>query len=137
MRRVLLTFLALAVLPAHATDLVQPALSELMWVARPIIVFADNPNDPRFLQQLEEFEEQTEELEERDVVILVDTDPSATSELRKKFRPRDFRLLVIGKDGKVAYRKSNPVTVREVIRLIDRMPLRRDEIAAERHRVAE
>ena len=33
--------------------------------------------------------------------------------------------VLVGKDGEVKYRKPSPVTVREVIRLIDRMPLRR------------
>ena len=120
-----------------ATDLATPDLDALKWTARPIVIFADNPNDPRLVQQLEEFEGRKDELDERDVVILVDTDPATKSDLRIRFRPRDFRVLVLGKDGEVKYRKSNPVTAREVIRLIDRFPIRRDEVAAQRHKSPE
>jgi len=137
MRRILLAILVWSAGVAHATDLTEPDLAALKWVARPIIVFADTPNDPRLIQQIEEFDLRKDEFDERDVVILVDTDPATTSDLRDQFRPRDFRVLVLGKDGKVVYRKSNPVTAREVIRLIDRLPLRRDEVAAERHHVSE
>ena len=138
MRRWILAGLALAWAgAAQATDLAPPDLDALKWVSRPIVIFADSPNDPRLAQQLEDFAERQEELDERDVVILVDTDPSMKSDLRTRFRPRDFRVLVIGKDGEIKYRKSNPVTAREVIRLIDRLPLRRDEIAAQRHRSPE
>ena len=30
----------------------QPTLEELRWVARPLVVFADTPDDPRFVQQM-------------------------------------------------------------------------------------
>lgn len=124
--------LALGAGTALAQDAEQPALADLKWVARPIVIFADSPADPRFTRQLEELEQEPEELEDRDVVILVDTDPGARSELRERFHPRDFSVLVLGKDGRVAYRKPDPITVREVIRLIDRMPLRRQELEAEK-----
>ena len=108
-------------------------LDELKWVARPIVVFADSPRDPRVLSQLQAFEEQTDELLERDVVILIDTDPDGGSELRTRFRPRsDFMAVLMGKDGEVKYRKPRPVTVRELMRLIDRMPMRRQEMLTRR-----
>ncbi|MSU91061.1 DUF4174 domain-containing protein [Rhodobacteraceae bacterium 2CG4] len=113
---------------AAAADLAQPTLDELKWVARPIIIFADSPADPRVRTQLADLEAHKPALDERDVVVLVDTDPAARSELRQTFRPRDFSVLVLGKDGEVKYRKPQPITVREVLRLIDRMPLRRQEI---------
>ncbi|MEM8789724.1 MAG: DUF4174 domain-containing protein [Pseudomonadota bacterium] len=126
----LAVLLALAPGAAAATDLAQPSLADLQWVARPIVVFADSANDPRLAQQLESFEARAKELEARDVVILVDTDPAAGDDLRSRFRPRGFNVLVLGKDGQVKYRKPNPVSVKEVIRLIDRMPLRQQEMRA-------
>lgn len=113
---------------AGAADLAQPTLDELKWVARPIIVFADSPADPRVETQLSNLERNSAALEERDVVILVDTDPAARSELRQTFRPRDFIVMVIGKDGEIKYRKPSPITSREILRLIDRLPLRKEEI---------
>ncbi|NNU81324.1 DUF4174 domain-containing protein [Halovulum dunhuangense] len=132
--RALTLFCALLPMLAFAQEPAQPTLEELKWVARPIIVFADSPADPRLRQQLAAFEAEPAELEARDVVILVDTDPAANGPLRLAFRPRDFNVIVLGKDGRVAYRKPDPVTVREVIRLIDRMPLRRQEIEDQRTR---
>ncbi len=118
--------------PAAATDVSAPSLADLKWVSRPIVIFADSPADPRLAQQIANFEARQTDLDDRDVVVIVDTDPSTLSELRRKFRPRDFTILVIGKDGEVKYRKPNPITVREVTRLIDRMPLRQQEIEAQR-----
>ena len=137
MRHVLAVLATLCATAAAAADVAVPDLDALKWVSRPIVIFADTPSDPRLAQQLEEFEGRKAELDDRDVVIIVDTDPASRSDLRTRFRPRDFRVLVLGKDGEVKYRKSNPVTAREVIRLIDRFPIRRDEIAARRHKAPE
>ena len=125
--------IAIAALPATALPgSAQEAdpLAEYLWVARPVVIFADSPLDPRVAEQLAEFEEQAEELEERDVVVIVDTDPD--SALRDVLRPRDFQFVLIGKDGEVKYRRPDPVPVRELSRLIDRMPSRQDELQAER-----
>jgi hypothetical protein len=105
----------------------QPTLEELQWVARPIVVFADTPNDPRFHQQMEMLEERGDELLDRDVEILIDTDPAAEGPLRKELRPRGFGLVIIDKDGSVVQRRPAPTTTRELINLIDRLPSRRQE----------
>jgi hypothetical protein len=69
-----------------------------------------------------------EELSERDIVVLTDTDPKAQSDLRTKLRPRGFMLVLIGKDGEVKLRKPLPWSVRELTRTIDKMPMRQQEI---------
>lgn len=103
-------------------------LDQFLWVARPVIVFADTPDDPRFIKQIELLESRKEDLFRRDVVVLVDTDPAANSDLRRNLRPRGFMLAIVGKDGKVAFRKPSPWDVREITRAIDKMPLRKQEI---------
>jgi hypothetical protein len=121
--------------PAAATQseaAVQPSLDALLWVARPLVIFADTPDDPRFRQQLALLEERLPELEERDVVILTDTDPAAKGPLRQALRPRGFGVVLIDKDGIVAQRHPSPVTARELINLIDRMPSRRQETGSRR-----
>jgi Domain of unknown function (DUF4174) len=134
---------ALAVTPAGAQETLpvaavpepeasQPTLEELLWVARPLVIFADTPDDPRFVQQLALLEERLPELEERDVVILTDTDPGASGPLRQELRPRGFGVVLIDKDGIVAQRHPTPVTARELINLIDRMPSRRQETGSRR-----
>ena len=103
-------------------------LSEHQWIARPLVVFAPSQNDPRFVRQMEMIEAGRDELTERDVVVLTDTDPDAKGPLRQALRPRDFQLVLIGKDGDVKLRKPFPWDVRELSRVIDKMPMRQQEI---------
>jgi hypothetical protein len=114
-------------------DAEQPTLDELLWVARPVVVFADSPNDPRFLQQLRMLEERAAELEERRVVVLTDTDPSSRGPLRQELRPRDFGLVLIDTDGTVVQRRPTPTTARELLNLIDRLPSWRQETGSRRN----
>lgn len=122
-----LLFLALlAASPASANG----SLSDYLWTHRPIIVFADSPNDPNFIEQMDLLDQGAEELAERDVVVLTDTDPSARSELRTELRPRGFVIVLVGKDGGVKLRKAAPWDVRELSRVIDKMPMRQQEMRA-------
>jgi hypothetical protein len=106
---------------------VQPTLEELRWVARPLVVFADTPDDPRFIQQKRMLEADPEPLVARNVVVLYDADPAAQGPLRTQLRPRDFGVVLIDVDGRVAQRRPVPTSVREFVNLIDRMPSRREE----------
>ena len=103
-------------------------LSEFIWVSRPLIVFADSENDPRFIQQMEYINRRIDALAERDVVVFTDTGRNSGSELRRKFRPRGFMLVLVGKDGTIYLRKPLPWDVREISRVIDKLPLRQQEI---------
>ena len=110
-------------------DAADVELDAFKWAARPVVVFADSANDPAFQRQLELLAARTEELVERDVVLITYTDPDARSSLRTKLRPRGFMLTLIGKDGGVKLRKPFPWDVRELTRQIDKMPIRRQEIS--------
>ena len=111
------------VMPGDTVD-----LDSLIWQNRVIIVFADSPNDPRYIQQMEFLTDRLEDLEERDVIVLTDTSKADGSALRTKLRPRGFMLAMIGKDGSVYLRKPLPWDVREISRVIDKMPMRKQEI---------
>ncbi len=108
------------------------ALKDFKWTNRPLVVFAESPNDPRFIEQMEYITEGLDELAERDVVVLTDTDPDADSPLREELRPRGFMLALVGKDGTVYLRKPVPWSVREITRVIDKMPMRQQEIRRRR-----
>lgn len=112
---------------AVAQDAPDP-LAEYKWIARPLVIFADSPFDPRFIRQMEMLAEDPALLEERDVVILVDTDPDANGPLRADLRPNDFELLLIDKEGGIVLRKATPWTPRELSHAIDKLPIRRDEL---------
>ncbi|WP_306115393.1 MULTISPECIES: DUF4174 domain-containing protein [unclassified Roseovarius] len=141
---VLLTFFAGSVFAQEATEasdtLDHPLivsgetadLNEFLWINRPLIVFADAPADPRFIQQMEYIDARLEALAERDVIVLTDTNPKANGTLRKKLRPRGFMIVLIGKDGRKYLRKPFPWDVREITRSIDKLPLRQQEIRERR-----
>ena len=103
-------------------------LDAFQWIARPVVVFADSPDDPQFVQQMDLLAERADELALRDVVVIFDTDPAARGDIRLKLRPRGFMLALLGKDGQIKARKPSPWTVRELSRSIDKMPMRQQEM---------
>ena len=104
------------------------ALADFLWLKRPIVVFADSPNDPAFQTQLRYLADDPGELIKRDVVILTDTDPAVPSEARQSLRPRGFSMVLLEKNGQVMLRKPLPWSVREITHAIDKFPLRQQEI---------
>ncbi|MGO4909017.1 DUF4174 domain-containing protein [Pseudorhodobacter sp. W20_MBD10_FR17] len=103
-------------------------MAEFLWLKRPVVVFADSPNDPSFTEQMRNLAEQPQALADRDVVVIVDTNPSANSFFRQKLRPRGFSLVLMDKDGGIEIRKPRPWNVREITRAIDKFPLARQEM---------
>ena len=98
------------------------------WAQRPIVIFANSDKDPNFKSQMEFLSQDIKALKERDIIVLIDTNPSMPSLLRKKLRPHGFAFILIGKDGQVKLRKPSPWNTREIARVIDKMPIRQQEI---------
>lgn len=111
--------------PLSATEVV---FADQMYVTRPIVVFADSDRDPNFIRQMELLALDYNDLADRDVIIVTDTDPDARSEWRTKLRPRGFSLVLMDKDLKPVIRKPLPWDVREITHAIDKLPLRRQEV---------
>lgn len=107
-------------------------LSAYQWTHRPIVVFANSTADVNYQRQIRMLEQDIASLIDRDVIILTDTTPSTITPLRDILRPRGFALVLIGKDGQVKLRKPFPWSVRELSRAIDKMPMRRQELNAEK-----
>jgi hypothetical protein len=107
-------------------------LDSYRWVIRPIVVFADTPNDPQFVRQMQFLAEEPQALVERNVVVITDTDPAARSDVRMRLRPRGFSLVIMDKDGEVKRRNPSAWRVRDITHTIDRFPLRRQEILEQR-----
>lgn len=110
--------------PVEAMD---TTLEDQKWVARPILIFAERPEDPQLLRQLDMLKSDWPALFERDVVVILDTDPKSESDARSTIRPHGFMMVLMAKDGTIAQRKPRPWSARELIRAIDKMPLRLEE----------
>ncbi|MBC7133539.1 MAG: DUF4174 domain-containing protein [Roseovarius sp.] len=111
------------ILPADGIN-----LNDFLWRKRPLVVFADTPADPRFVEQMGYLDAELDALAARDVVVITDTDPAARSAVRQQLRPRGFSLVLIGKDGLIHLRKPAPWRVREITRAIDKLPVRQQEL---------
>ena len=103
-------------------------LAQFQWINRLLVIFADTGNDPRLVEQMELIRGQSDQLDERDVIVLLDTDPTLKSRLRERMRPRGFAIVLVGKDGQIRLRKPFPWSVREISRAIDKSPLRQREL---------
>lgn len=113
-------------LPVMAGDAVD--LNEFLWIKRLIVVFADTPNDPRFVEQMDLLNADIPAVLTRDLVVITDTDPTAASDLRRTLRPRGFAVVLIDKDGGVKLRRPAPSDMRDLRRSIDKWPTRQQEI---------
>ena len=118
--------------PTRIFDASEVNLSDFQWIARPVVIFGDSPNDPNFRRQMELLAQRPDDLVDRDVVLITDTEADDLSDIRRQLRPRAFMLAILGKDGQVKLRKPLPWDVRELSRSIDKMPLRQQEINAAR-----
>ncbi|HLQ17736.1 MAG TPA: DUF4174 domain-containing protein [Tabrizicola sp.] len=116
--------IAPAFAPVPAAEVVE---ADFLYVRRPVIVFADSPNQPAFVRQMELLTRYYDELAARDVILITDTDPANPSELRTKLRPRGFSLVLMDKDWKPSIRKPLPWEGREIVNSIDKMPIARTE----------
>ena len=111
--------------PVPAADVV---MADLLYVKRPVVVFADSPLDPSFIRQMELISRDVTTLQDRDVIVVTDTDPAARSEWRLALRPRGFSLVLMDKDLKPVIRKPLPWDTREITHAIDKFPLRIQEV---------
>ncbi|MBM9594157.1 DUF4174 domain-containing protein [Roseitranquillus sediminis] len=107
-------------------------IDDFRYVARPVVVFSDTPANPAFGRQVDLIRNRISALAERDVVVVLDAEPDARSELRQRLRPRGFGLVLMNKDGSVALRKPSPWDVREITRSIDKTPERQQELREQR-----
>ena len=114
----------IAFAPVAAAEVVE---GDLLYVLRPVIIFADSPNDPAFVRQMELIVRSYDAFAARDVILITDTDTASPSALRKKLHPRGFSLVLMDKDWKPMIRKPLPWDGREIVNSIDKMPIARTE----------
>ncbi len=103
-------------------------LDTYRWKSRPVIVFGSQESGA-FRQQIAIFNRASAGLRERDIV-LIPVPERGREDLRRVYSvaPGDFQVLLVGKDGGVKFRSRNVVSPQEIFRLVDAMPMRRDEM---------
>jgi hypothetical protein len=122
-------FLALSALlsigPYAAEE--RPAdLADLRWENRPVLIFAEDRDDPQLREQLDRLGRAQAALVERRVAILLDTGEDTA--LRRRFEPEGFTVILIGLDGGEKLRRERVTMPSEIVSLIDTMPMRRREM---------
>ena len=85
-----------------------------------MLVFSNSHLDPNLKEQIKMFGSDPDALSSRDVRVFIDDKPEPNSELRKRFRPKGFLIILIGKDGQIKLRKNSPWSARELTRIIDK-----------------
>jgi hypothetical protein len=116
-------------------------MQRFTWQHRVLLVFAPQADHAALRQQNEYLEQVTGGLLERDMVVLrsiagnqlsVDrapsTIPGAALNRRYAVANDQFRVILVGKDGTVKLEQFEPVTPETLFALIDRMPMRRQEM---------
>lgn len=126
---------ALTLSQAQAADRVGEALAPDMatleryrWQARPVLIFAPSPEDPSYRAATAQLAALRDGLAERDIVVLVDTDPDAGGALRDRLGAEGFEMLLVGKDGGVKMRAGEVIAPETLFTTIDRMPMRQREM---------
>ena len=117
-------------------------LKSFEWENRVLVI---GGNGSKFQNQFDNLEGNKNEYTERDmVVILINKDESkisydglnvlnkldyeSTLSIRKRFNFDNFNLILIGKDGGVKYNNNEPVKINKIFEIIDKMPMRMQEI---------
>ena len=111
------------------------------WKNRLVLIFAPSGEDTSYLKQKSELEGKTDELEDRDIVVIesfkvgrsmtaeVSLTDMQQSFLRDKFNVVDnFVFILIGKDGTIKLMAKQPVPSDDLFGLIDSMPMRKEEM---------
>ncbi len=140
MRQALALALMCAVLTVAGPDRSE-AMSGYQWRYRPLLVFAGEGTDPRYLAQRRLVAAARAGLTERQVVVVSVTGESVAADLgpgpglsaaalRRRYAVGrgEFRVILVGKDGGAKATFAQPVSSAALFRIIDAMPMRADEM---------
>lgn len=109
---------------------------------RPLIIFADSPDNPEVGEQFRQILADPQALAEREVIVVEiyalgvskyrgqPLSPASAKAWQDRFRAGrwDFEAVLVGKDSGVRLRSPKAVTVEELAAKIDELPMRRREM---------
>ena len=110
-----------------------PSVAEMRWQRRVLVVAAPGANDPALTARRNALRGWQRGAEDRDVQVVEvigdrvtgARDTAVALRARLRMPITHFGLVLIGKDGHVALRSSEPVTAEALQGRIDAMPMRR------------
>ena len=108
-----------------------PDLNTLRWNSRVLLLFAPDARNPQLAQQKEMLDQQAAGVQERDLKVFeVTGDSPSDQQVRDRFHVKadSFAVVLIGKDGSKKLKHSEPTDPHDVFKLIDSMPMRKDEM---------
>jgi hypothetical protein len=124
------------------------SLAQMRGCYRPLLVFAPAPGDGRLAAQRDALDSAADDMMDRNVLlvpilagsaagfqapldapyVLLGATEMAAARKRYEMASGGFRVLLLGEDGGVKLRSSEPVPVDRLNSLIDSMPMRRLEM---------
>lgn len=132
-----ITVFCLALLVPATTHAQTPEvmrLEDYKWENRLLLLFAPDQNHADFSKQNNAISKNTQGMAERDLLVLELTPTGKHAGQRKellaKFGVEEsaYTLILLGKDGLEKYRSQEPLPMEEIFRIIDQMPMRRQEM---------
>ena len=106
-------------------------LSRYLWKNRIILTFADDEDHPDLIKLKAEMKENNCEILNRDLLHLHLSNDGKTGN-HITTNDQSFRILLIGKDGGIKYESNQYVSLIQLFKLIDSMPMRQDEMVHDR-----
>jgi hypothetical protein len=117
-------------------------LDALRWKNRVLVLFSPSESDVSFQLQKQGLASSTEGVLDRELMVLeiIEKGQSragnqllsqkSVQNIRRRLgvQAGPFQVLLIGKDGGVKLRSSEPVSVKDIFGLIDSMPMRQQEM---------
>ncbi len=115
----------LATMPSSAND-----LSDLRWKRRVVVIYAPAGTEKQLAEQQQLFDAHASGLSERDVTRILLRKSADHGKIAPRFKlsGKKFAVLLLGKDGGEKFRSSEVVPPETLFRLIDSMPMRREEM---------
>ena len=106
-------------------------LNQYLWKNRIILTFTDDDDHADLIKLKVEMKENNCEILNRDLLHFHFSNYGKTGNQTTK-NDQSFRILLIGKDGGIKYESNQYVSLIQLFKLIDSMPMRQDEMVHDR-----
>ncbi|WP_298548920.1 DUF4174 domain-containing protein [uncultured Aquimarina sp.] len=116
-------------------------LDKHLWKNRLILVLADSYENSKFTKQLREFNTNTDDLQDRKLIVyqitptsyqkgIKKSDAIKNNTLFKRYNSsnEDFKIILIGLDGGIKLESNKLVSASLIFEQIDQMPIRKQEL---------